>query len=446
MGAGDVSASTWFALASVAVIIAWNAFFVAAEYAFVSVRHTRLVELVAEGNRRAKMVLAIKEQPSRFISAFQLAVTLSSLALGAVGEPAVSKALDQILGKETPGGIITTGTISLILAFVLITTLHVVLGEIVPKSVTLANAEHVALRVVAPVRAFFWVFGPIIASLDWLSAKVTHALGVNDTPTDVHSEEELKMLVRRSGSGGVLEAEEQEMIDKVFDFSDTEVEDVMIPRPDVTAIPVSLTPQEALARVLEHPYTRYPVYGDDLDDVVGVLHVRTLFGAMQNGGAQSSDLRPLVRPPHLVPETKRLGTLLGEFRRTKSHMAIVIDEYGSLSGIVTLEDLIEEIVGEIADEFDLPEASILRLGRDRLRVEGGFPIEEFNERFNRDLPHEDYHTIGGFVFGEIGRAPKPGDTVELDDVRFVVADVDGPRILHVDATLLERPEPAEVEG
>src|SRR3954454_9579530 len=302
-----MTGGVWLGLASVLVIVLWNAFFVAAEYAFVSVRRTRLAELVAQGDRRARMVSTIIERPSRFISAFQLAVTLSSLALGAIGEPAVSRLFEEVLGKdnEVPGGVISTSAISLILAFVFISTLHVVLGEIVPKSFTLANAETVALRVIVPVRVFFFLFGPIIVGLDWLSTVVTRALGVKETHLqDVHSEEELKMLVRRSGSGGVLEREEQEMNLKVFDFADTEVEDVMIPRPDVVAIPISLTPQEALARVLEHPYTRYPVYGEDLDDIVGVLHVRTLFGAMQNGGAESTDLRPLVRPPHLVPETK----------------------------------------------------------------------------------------------------------------------------------------------
>jgi CBS domain containing-hemolysin-like protein len=180
------------------------------------------------------------------------------------------------------------------------------------------------------------------------------------------------------------------------------------------------------------------VYEEDLDDVLGVLHVRTLFGAIQEG-TSDGNLRALVRPAHVVPETKRLGKLLNEFRRTNSHMAIVVDEYGSVAGIVTLEDLLEEIVGDIADEFDLPDASVLRLGRDRVRVEGSFPIEEFNERFERTLPHEDYHTIGGIVFGELGRAPKAGDSVEIHGMRFVVADVDGPRILHVDVTFGERP-------
>ena len=183
------------------------------------------------------------------------------------------------------------------------------------------------------------------------------------------------------------------------------------------------------------PYTRYPVYDGDVDDIVGILHVRTLFGASQNGAAASSDLRELIRPAHTVPETKRLADLLGEFRRTKSHMAIVVDEYGSIAGIATLEDLIEEIVGDIADEFDLPETAILRLGRDRLRIEGSFPIEDFNERFARELPTDDYTSIGGFVFGELGRAPQPGDVVVFNHTRFEVVAVDGTRILQVDVTL-----------
>jgi CBS domain containing-hemolysin-like protein len=434
-----MSTSTWIGIASVFLIVAWNAFFVAAEYAFVSVRRTRLVELVAQGNRRARMVQGIVERPSHFISAMQLAVTLSSLALGAVGEPAVSDLIDKAFGEGSLG-FVSKETISIIIAFVSITVLHVVLGEIVPKSFTLARSEKVAMVVVGPVRVFFFLFGWLISGLDWLSRVVVAWLGVTGPSDEAHSEEELKMLVRRSSSSGVLEVEEQQMIDKVFDFADTEVEDVMIPRPDVAALPVSLSPQAALSQVLEHPFTRYPVYEDDLDDVLGVLHVRTLFGAIQEGTADGN-LRALVRPAHVVPETKRLGKLLNEFRRTNSHMAIVVDEYGSVAGIVTLEDLLEEIVGDIADEFDLPDASVLRLGRDRVRVEGSFPIEEFNERFERDLPHEDYHTIGGIVFGELGRAPKAGDSVEIDTLRFVVADVDGPRILHVDVTFGERPAP-----
>ena len=260
------------------------------------------------------------------------------------------------------------------------------------------------------------------------------------TPTDElegsHSEIELRMLLRQGERAGVLESDEQQMIDKVFDFSDTPVEDVMVPRPDIVALPVALTPTAAMEQVLQHPYTRYPVYDEEFDNVLGVLHVRRLFVALQNGAAASSDLRALLYPAHLVPETKRLGHLLTEIRRQKGHMAIVVDEYGSVAGLVTLEDLLEEIVGEIDDEFDPEDAPIVRLGPDRYRVEGSLPVEEFNERFDRELSDEDYHTVGGIVFGELGRAPAVGDSVEIGHVKFDVATVDGSRILHADATLL----------
>jgi CBS domain containing-hemolysin-like protein len=258
-----------------------------------------------------------------------------------------------------------------------------------------------------------------------------------------HSEVELRMLLRQGERSGVLEAEEQKMIDKVFDFADTPVEDVMVPRPDIVALPVSLTPAEAIEQVLQHPYTRYPVYDGELDDVLGILHVRRLFVALQNGASASTDLRSLLYPAHLVPETKRLGQLLAELRRQKAHMAIVVDEYGSVAGLVTLEDLLEEIVGEIDDEFDPEDAPIVRLGPDRYRLEGSLPVEEFNERFERKLSDEDYHTVGGIVFGELGRAPAVGDSVEIGNVKFDVAAVDGTRILHADATLLPLPQPKD---
>ena len=214
----------------------------------------------------------------------------------------------------------------------------------------------------------------------------------------------------------------------------------MVPRPDIVALPVALTPKAAMEQVLQHPYTRYPVYDDEFDNVLGVLHVRRLFVALQNGAASSNDLRALLYPAHLVPETKRLGQLLTEIRRKKGHMAVVVDEYGSVAGLVTLEDLLEEIVGEIDDEFDPEDAPIVRLGPDRYRVEGGLPVEEFNERFGRDLSEEDYHTVGGIIFGELGQAPEVGDSVEIGHVKFDVATVDGTRILHADATLLPLPE------
>jgi putative hemolysin len=434
-----VSIVTAVELLLIAFCILWNAFFVSAEYAFVSVRHTRLDELASKGNRRARTVRKIVADPRRFIAAFQLGITLSSVALGALGEPAVARVLESVFGSVSTWA---SRAVAVTVAFVFISILHVVLGEIVPKSYTLPRAERVALAVAPLIGVFFFVFAWFIRFLDWLAHLVMRLLGIQSTSEfdGTHSEVELRMLLRQGERSGVLEAEEQAMIEKVFDFSDTPVEHVMVPRPDIVALPVALTPAAAMEQVLQHPYTRYPVYGDEFDNVLGVLHVRRLFVALQNGAAASADLHALLYPAHLVPETKRLSQLLAEIRRQKGHMAIVVDEYGSVAGLVTLEDLLEEIVGEIDDEFDPEDAPIVRLGPDRYRVEGSLPVEEFNERFERDLSDDDYHTVGGIVFGELGRAPAVGDSVEVGHVKFDVAAVDGTRILHADATLLPRPE------
>jgi CBS domain containing-hemolysin-like protein len=442
--------TTALELVAVAVIVAANAFFVAAEYGLVTVRRTRMQELDAQGSRPARRVLRLLEQPPRFISAIQLGVTLSSLGLGAIGEPVVSRLLERpldLLPESWHTSVATT--ISVIVAFTILSYFHVVMGEIVPKSFTLQHPDRVALIVAGPISAFYVVFRPFIWVLVRSSAAVLRAFGVSASSgvTLVHSEEELKMLVTASREKGVLEEEEQEMLHKVFEFADKDAVDVMVPRPDLVAVPVDLPVQEVLALVLSHPFTRYPVFGEELDDIVGVLHVRDLFSTLHERGLERTDLRTILREAIMVPETKPLDELLAEFQRTSNHLAIVVDEYGSVEGLVTLEDLLEEIVGEIGDEFDLPDAGILRIGRGRVRLVGSFPIDEFNERFGKSLPVDDYHTIGGFVFGELGRVPKVGDTVAFDGARFEVSAIDGSRIREVDVTLtVSSPQAARPPG
>jgi putative hemolysin len=440
--------TTALALLAVVLIVLANAFFVAAEYALVTVRRTRVQELVDQGSRAAKRVADLQQNPARFISAIQLGVTISSLALGAIGEPVVSKLLERPLTLLPNGwhhGVALT--IAAILAFVILSFFHVVLGEIVPKSYTLLHPERIALVTAGPINSFYAVFRPFIWALIAASSAVLRWLGLPPEArrTAVHSEEELKMLVTASREQGVLEEEEQEMLHKVFEFADKDAADVMVPRPDVVALPIDMPVTELLRVMLEHPYTRYPVYEGELDNVVGVLHVRDLFVALHDRGIDNVDVRALLRPAILVPETKRLDELLAEFRSTSNHMAIVVDEYGSVAGLATLEDLLEEIVGEIGDEFDLPEAGIRRIGKSRLRLGGSFPIEEFNERFGTRLPEEDYHSVGGFVFGELGRAPKVGDVVEWNGIRFEVSAVDGSRIVEVDVTFGQSEQQAAPE-
>ncbi|MGH2971498.1 MAG: hemolysin family protein [Gaiellaceae bacterium] len=419
-------------LLGVAALILLNAFFVAAEYGLVTARRTRIIELQHQGNRRARDVLRITGDPPRFIAAMQLGVTLTSLAIGALGEHALTKEFDTWLATA----------LAIALAYLILTFFHVVVGELVPKGVALSHSEGTALWVSAPVRAFFTVTQPLIWVLQRSTNAVLRLFGVEPVGAerDVLSEAELRMLVSRSTREGEIEVGEQQMIDKVFVFGDKDAADVMVAKPDVTAISVEMPPEEALETVLDHPYTRYPVYRETLDDVVGVLHVRDLFSAIHDRGLADVHLEELLRAAYVVPETKDLASLLQEFRKTNNHFAIVVDEYGALAGICTLEDLIEEIVGEIEDEFDVPEQSIEQVDEDTWRLDGRFPIEEFNERFGTELPDEDFHTVAGFVFGQLGRAPEPGDDISFDGVRFDVLEVEGNRIERIAVTFAERPQ------
>jgi putative hemolysin len=407
-------------LLALAGLLLVNAFFVAAEYGLVTSRRTRIMELEHEGNRGARAVLRITGDPPRFISAMQLGVTLSSLGIGALGEQVLARRFDEVMASF----------LAVILALLIVTYLHVVIGELVPKGIALSYPERTALAVSAPVRAFFIVFRPLIWLLQESTELILRALGLEPPGAEheAHSEAELRMLLSSSAEQGEIEHGEQEMLYKVFDFADKEVADVMVPRPEVVAISIALPAEEALKSVLESPYTRYPVYGESLDDIVGVLHIRDLVAAMHDRGIVDVDLESLVRPPYMVPETKDLAALLTEFRRTNQHMAVVIDEYGSMEGIVTLEDLLEEIVGEIEDEFDLPDETVEQVDDDTIRIDGTFPIDDFNERFDTDLPQDDYHTVAGFVFGLLGRAAEPGDEVSHDGIAFTVDSVEGQRI------------------
>jgi CBS domain containing-hemolysin-like protein len=417
-------------LLAVAVLILLNGFFVAAEYGLVTARRTRILELHHQGNRRARDVLRITSNPPRFIAAMQLGVTLTSLGIGALGEHALAELFDPVMAT----------VIAIALAYLVLTFFHVVIGELVPKGMALGHSEGTALAVAVPVRAFFTIAQPLIWVLMRSTEFVLRLFGLEPPGADneVHSEAELRMLLSRSTEQGEIEREEQQMIDKVFDFADKDAADVMVPRPDVVAVSIDLPTEEALRVLLESPYTRYPVYRGSLDEITGTLHVRDLYVAMYERGIEQTRLEDLVRPPFIVPETKDLASLLGEFRKTNQHMAVVVDEYGALAGIVTLEDLLEEIVGEIEDEFDVPEEPIEHVDDDTVRVDGTFPIDEFNERFHVDLPAEDYHTLGGFVFGQLGRAPAPGDDVSYDGMRFDVLEVEGNRIDRVSVTFESR--------
>jgi putative hemolysin len=427
-----------FELIAVGVLILLNAFFVAAEYGLVTARRTRIVELHHQGNRRARDVLRITSDPPKFIAAMQLGVTLTSLGIGALGETALADAFGNFLAT----------VLAVLIAYLVLTFLHVVIGELVPKGIALGHSEGTALFVSPPVRAFFTVFRPLIWFLQRATEVVLRWLGLQPpgAEDDVLSEAELRMVVSQSTRHGEIEQQEQEMLYKVFDFADKEASDVMVPRPEVVALSIDLPPEQALEAVMDSPYTRYPVYRDSLDDVVGILHVRDLFSSLRERGMHEVKIEEIVRPAHIVPETKDLAALLAEFRRANQHMAIVVDEYGEMEGIVTLEDLLEEIVGEIEDEFDLPDESVEQIDDDTIRIDGTFPIDDFNERFRTDLPDEDYHTVAGFVFGLLGRQPEVGDDISHDGMRFDVLEVEGSRINKIAVTFEQRRDQKDRDG
>jgi CBS domain containing-hemolysin-like protein len=418
-------------LLGVAALILLNAYFVAAEYALVTARRTKIQELAEEGSRRAVAVQRILSDPPYFIAAMQLGVTLASLGIGALGEQALARALDPWLAT----------IVAVVIAFLIITYLHVVIGELVPKGAALRYSERIALSVSAPVRGFFFVFHPLIWVLERSSDAILRALGLEppDGEREALSEPELRMLLGRATEHGEIEREEQEMLYKVFDFADKEVADVMVPRPEVVALSIDLPPEEALAAVIESPYTRYPVYRETLDDIVGVLHVRDLFSALNDQGFANVRIQELLRDAYMVPERKDLAALLADFRREKFHMAVVVDEYGTTVGIVTLEDLLEEIVGEIEDEFDLPDESIEQVDERTIRIDGTFPIDDFNEKFQVELPIEDYHSVAGFVFGLLGRAADEGDEVDYNGLHFRVLEVEGSRIERLEVQFVPPP-------
>ncbi len=416
-------------IAAVLLIVLANGFFVAAEYALVTARRTRLQELADQGMRRAKIAIRIMDSPVRFIGTVQLGITAFSILLGVVGEPIVANWIDGPLSHG----------VAFVIAYAIVTYLHVTLGELVPKAIALDKKEETALWVALPIEGVYVVSYPVVWFFQASANAMTRVVGIEPAPAGViaHSEEEIRMIVAHAEVTGEIEEEEREMLYKVFDFADKEVADVMVPRPEVVALAVDLPPEECLAAVIESPYTRYPVYRGSLDEIVGILHVRDLFSVVTNGQLMSVRVEELVRPAPMVPETKDLAAMLKEFRRTNQHMAIVVDEYGAMEGILTLEDLLEEIVGEIEDEFDLPDETIERIDERTVHVHGTFPIDDFNEQFQREMPHEDFHTLAGFVFGQLGRAPETGDEISWDALKFTVIEVEGARIEKLQVEFLE---------
>jgi putative hemolysin len=433
-----VHVSVFLRLVAVLLLVLGSAIFVAAEYALVTGRRSRLEERAERGGRGARTALRLMDEPVRFIGLIQLGITVFAILIGAVGEPL----LQDLFAPPLSAGV------AFAIAFVVLTYLSVVLGELVPKAVALQRAERLAVTLSVPLDFLARIAHPLVWVLQVSANAVLRLLKVKPAPAGMiaYTREDIRHSVGAAEDVGELEEAEEEMLYKVFDFASKEVSAVMVPRPEVVAISVDMPPEEALATVIDSPFTRYPVYRDSLDEIVGVLHVRDLFAAMHDLGIAAVRLASIIRPAYVVPETKDLAALLADFRREKQHMAVVVDEYGAMDGIVTLEDVLEEIVGEIEDEFDLPDESVERIDETTIRIDGTYTIDDFNEEFETELEDDDFHTMAGLVFGELGRAPEVGDTVAVDGLRLSVLEIEGSRILKIEVEFGVVDEPTDADA
>ncbi len=442
----DETGNIAFNLFVIIFLLFSNGFFVASEFAMVKVRKTRIEQLVKEGNFNAKIALEALKDLDKFIAAVQLGVTISSIGLGWVGEGTPARIIEPLF-SFLPGisQNIATHTVSVSISFALITFLHVVIGELVPKSIALEYTEKTALVVARPMQIITTIFNPFIWLLNGFGNSLLQMFHIPHSHKGslVHSTEELDMLVNASYNGGVLNETEKDMLHNVFKFSDLTAKQVMIPRTDMVCIPEDMSFEDLNNLAAESQYTRYPVYSEDIDHITGLIHVKDLYSlSIKN---QERPIKSLLREVLLVPETITMDNLVLEFKKRKGQMAIVVDEFGGTSGLITLEDVLEEIFGEVQDEFDEEEECDIReiepnkyIANAMMRLD---ELAEFFEIPEDAIDDEDIDTIGGLVVKLLGRIANVGDTVQFENLTFNVKEIDGARITKLEIIR----KPVEVE-
>jgi CBS domain containing-hemolysin-like protein len=416
-----------------------NGFFVASEFALVGVRRSRIETLARAGDKRAKRLLGLVDNLNAYISATQLGITLASLALGWIGEPVIAHLLEIPLHGLVSDTVLHT--ISFTIAFSIITFLHIVLGELAPKTLALERAEKTALAIALPMLVFYKTFRWPIRLLDWAGTRTVRLFGLHPSGdhASIYTEEELRHLVDISRQSGHLKEEEQKLINSVLNFSDAEVREAMIPRTSVDAISITATLEEAKNAFRGLGYSRLPVYRDNRDDVVGILFRRDLEPFLEQSNHDGFDLQQLLHAPQFIPATAPLGTALKHMQASHTHIAVVVDEHGGMEGIVTLEDLLEEIVGEINDEFDEEtRAQIIKEPAGTYLLSGMLTVRDANRRLQLELPEEGgYTTLAGFLMAQAGKLLQVGDVVKYEGKHFVVERLDRRRIRRVRLTLPE---------
>lgn len=414
------------------LLIFLNGYFVASEFALVALRKTKIDELVKKGNKTAKLIKEAHDHLDTYISATQLGITLASIGLGWVGEPTIAELIESLF-SSLPENIafISVHTIAFIIAFSLITFFHIVLGELAPKTLALQQTEGVALFVVPPLMAFTSIFRPFIWLLNHAGTLVLKPFGLAlpSGEQGVHSEDEIRMLLSQSSAKGVIASREAEMVNNVFKLGDTPIRHIMMPRTDIIAFPISTKIKTIEKQIKENTHSRFPIYNKTIDDIVGYIHIRDVYQYLVRAQRDKSLANTkLIRQIITVPETRRIDRVLIDMRKKRAHMAVVLDEYGGTAGIVTLEDVMESLVGEIEDEFDKPRREISKQKDGVYLIDGLTPIEHVEEQFGLHINARGYTTIGGFLFGQIGKEPNIGDIVQIDGHTFTVKQIIGKRI------------------
>jgi CBS domain containing-hemolysin-like protein len=415
-------------------LVILNGFFVAAEFALVSSRATRLQQMAQAGSRQARLAGSMQENLDRYLAACQLGITLASLALGAVAEPTIGGLIEPLLHKllePTPIRAISA-TLGVILAFMIVTTLHIVVGEQAPKVFAIRSPEQVSKLVAYPLELFNKIFAIFILFLDWLTASTLRLFGVNDPPGHHSSPtlEDIRMMVNTSTPHDASEKDAREMIINVFDFAERGAYQVMVPRPQVATIRDTATTNEFLDLFAQTGHTRFPVVGErGVDDIRGVVSAKdVLIHLRDSPDDRAATVGKLMRPAFFVPETKRIGKLLNEMRRKHTRMAILVDEYGGMAGIATMENMVEEVMGELQDELDRDVDDVRPINDSTFVVDAQMRIDEFNTELHANLPAGDYETVAGFLLHQWGYLPQPGDSYVFTNLRFVVTQMSGPRI------------------
>ena len=416
-------------LGLILLLILLNGLFVAAEIAFVTVRRTRLDELADEGDRRAARALRLLKDPGRFLAVIQVAITF----LGALASAVAAVSIVELLATPLSGVSWIgerAGVIALLVVTLLVSVVSIVLGELIPKGFALANPDRIALVASGPISLFAKIVSPLVALLVLLTKVISKPFGIDPTRTPELSAAEIRLIVEQGSQQGVLEAEEEQMISAVMSLSDSKLHEVMVPRIDIVAIDQEATFDEAVEVVLKEGHSRTPLYRESVDHIVGILYAKDLLRLIAAGGPRPR-LRDIMRPALFVPESQSVDDLLHELQRRKVHMAVVLDEYGGTAGLVTIEDLLEEIVGEIQDEFDEEEPMKVEIGPGEVILDGRAAIDDLTELVEPALELEDdeeYDTLGGFVYHRIGRVPVVGDAVVIEPFVITVIKVSGRRV------------------